>query len=139
MGWLAIVLGLYLNILLLKSGSRLVFVMSVQFLADHAAFVETAVGAKAVRTVDSAAMGAIGAGGQGGFPVGTTVSLIGVTNTLLRNWHGENPLFDRICIGRSWTQIRSDDSYKKVCLLQEGNAVSMQNEVTVSLHPNTQA
>jgi hypothetical protein len=98
MGWLAIVLGLYLNIFLLKTCTRLMFVMSVQFFADHAAFVETAVGAEAVGAVDGAAVRAVGAGSQSGFPVGTTVSLIGVTNTLLGNWHGENPLFDRICM-----------------------------------------
>ena len=96
-------------------------VVGVQFFAHDTTFVETAVGAKAVGAIDSATMRAVGAGSQGGFPVGTTVSLIGVTNTLLRNWHGENPLFDRICSGRSWTQIRSDDSYKKIVLLQEGN------------------
>lgn len=65
------------------------FVVSVEFFANDTAFIPTAISAEAMRTVDSATMRAVGAFGQDGFPAGTTVSLIGVTNTLLRNWHGD--------------------------------------------------
>jgi len=71
----------------------LVFVVSMQFFADYATVVKTTVGAQAVGTINSAAVRAVGAGSQGGFPIGATMSLIGMTNTFLRNWHGENPLF----------------------------------------------
>jgi hypothetical protein len=87
MEWLAIVLSLYLTGL--PSNRVLVLVVGMEFFADHTAFIPSAVGAEAVGTVNIAAMGAAGDFGQDGFPVGTTVGLIGMTNTLLRNWHGD--------------------------------------------------
>jgi len=93
-----------------------VFVVRVEFLADHAAIVVAASGAEAVGQLDSAAVRAGGFGSESGFPVSTTMSLIGVTNTLLGNWHGEYLYLDTILIhlSDSRTQIRSDDSYKKI-------------------------
>lgn len=64
-------------------------VMCVKFFANHTSFVPAAVGAQAMGTVNGAAMRAFGDFGQDGFPASTTVSLIGMTNTLLGNWHGD--------------------------------------------------
>ena len=96
--------------------------MSVKLLADHTTIIIAAGDAQRVGKFYGATVRAGGFGGKGGFPVGTTMSLIGVTNTLLGNWHGGIPLFryDSDIYIRSRTQIRSDDSYKKIPVTQGG-------------------
>lgn len=74
--------------------------MSVKLLADHTTIIIAAGDAQRVGKFYGATVRAGGFGGEGGFPVGTTMSLIGVTNTLLGNWHGEN---SSISIGSALT------------------------------------
>jgi hypothetical protein len=64
-----------------------VFVVSVEFLADHTTVVETASNTHVVRHFYSAAMRADGASSQGRFPVSAAMSLIGMAYSFLGNWH----------------------------------------------------
>jgi hypothetical protein len=73
------------------------FVVGVEFLANHPTFIKAAMRAKAMGAIDSATMRAIGAGGQNGFPAGAAMSLIGMSNTLLGNWHGvKSSIFNKV-------------------------------------------
>jgi hypothetical protein len=67
-------------------------VVGVKFLADHTAFVETAGATNGVGQFHRAAMGAKTDGRNGGFPLGTTMALLGMAYTLLGNWHNGTPL-----------------------------------------------
>jgi len=73
------------------------FVVGVEFLANHPTLVKATMRAKAMGTIDSATVRAIGAGGQNGFPAGTAMRLIGMANTLLGNWHGvKSSIFNKV-------------------------------------------
>ncbi len=68
------------------------FVMSVEFLTDHTAIVETTGNAHVMRHFNGAAMRASGASSKSSFPVGTAVRLIRMADSFLGNWHGDKPL-----------------------------------------------
>jgi hypothetical protein len=69
--------------------TALVFVVGVELFAHYFAVVETTSNTHPVRKARAAAMRANGICWDGGFPIGPTVSLVGLTNTFLRNWHGQ--------------------------------------------------
>jgi hypothetical protein len=70
----------------------LVFVVGVEFMAHHTAFVKTTSTTNGMRQFHRTTMGAKTNGGNGGFPLGTTMTLLGMTHALLGNWHNGTPL-----------------------------------------------
>lgn len=66
--------------------------MRMQFFAHDASVVIAAIDAHPMRKAGITTMGAETGIGHDGFPIGPAVSLVGMAETFLGNWHARTPL-----------------------------------------------
>lgn len=67
-------------------------IVGVELFADNPVFVKTALHTQYVRQLDRTAVLAFGKGRHGSLPVRPAVTLVGMSDALLRDWHCNKPL-----------------------------------------------